>query len=393
MAEAQLFATNITKSSYRGYACPQEQINWPFLEETVIEHSRGIVRRFVRRFGEQLEKAGNGLIELFQKFLEQEADFETVWDTPFGEAREACITKGEAPPHLLRQAASLGLRLSEAGIEGEWNIRMDNPARLRWGRWLLPVAEQLAVRVEGYRARIELGSEGRVRQVRLWRSKEGWIAEGAEPLNRLGNGIILRHAESLDTAEFDEIRGITASKLEDSAIANYEAAFTILKDYAPIYLPWVTRVLHQLIPIHTERGVLMSSNSVFRPGMVYTSFECQPVALAELLVHEATHQYFHLIRALGPVEDGSDKKLYYSPIQKRERPVHGILKAYHALGNMGLFYRMCRESGLANRDYCLANERDIYAQLVELDKALTQTSALTELGMAIWQPLKERMLQ
>src|SRR6266852_5178334 len=110
-----------------------------------------------------------------------------------------------------------------------------------------------------------------------------------------------------------------------------------------------------------------------------------------MLVHEATHLYFHLLCSVGNVDDSSDSTLYYSPIKRQGRPIRAILLAYHAFANVVLFYRLCQEKGLSDDGYCRQQENDLLPQLKQLEASLHTTRALTPLGLALWEPLAERV--
>ena len=110
-----------------------------------------------------------------------------------------------------------------------------------------------------------------------------------------------------------------------------------------------------------------------------------------MLVHECSHQYYHLLTRLGPVDDGSDTTLAYSPVKNTGRPISMILLAYHAFANVELFYRHCQAAGLEDEGYCANNQEGLKPQLEQLEQALSATDALTELGQALWEPLAERI--
>src|SRR5438046_7090098 len=56
-------------------------------------------------------------------------------------------------------------------------------------------------------------------------------------------------------------------------------------------------------------------SSVLRslPGVVHVAHISYRPALAEMLVHELSHQHYYVASSHGPVDDGSDDNLYYSP--------------------------------------------------------------------------------
>jgi HEXXH motif-containing protein len=126
------------------------------------------------------------------------------------------------------------------------------------------------------------------------------------------------------------------------------------------------------------------------PGSVYISIHCPSVAIAEMLIHEATHQYFYLLSRYGALDQGS-AKTYYSPIKRTERPISMILLAHHAFGNVLLFYRLCRQKGLRDAGYCERHEASLAPQVQQLQDTLAGAKALTALGDALWQPLASRL--
>jgi HEXXH motif-containing protein len=112
--------------------------------------------------------------------------------------------------------------------------------------------------------------------------------------------------------------------------------------------------------------------------------------IAEILVHESSHQYFYLLERLGPVDDGADARRYWSPATGSERPLRRILIAYHAFSNVWLFYQACRASNVGS-DYLATNEPKIRRMITELDAPLRDNPALTALGRALHEPLAERI--
>src|SRR6185312_15271355 len=95
---------------------------------------------------------------------------------------------------------------------------------------------------------------------------------------------------------------------------------------------------------------LCSGSSASEPGRCHMSVRAGQVKLAEMLVHEATHQYYYLVTRLGPVDDGTDSTLYYSPVKNCYRPLAYILIAYHAFANVLLFSQRCLDAGYDDRD-------------------------------------------
>jgi HEXXH motif-containing protein len=74
------------------------------------------------------------------------------------------------------------------------------------------------------------------------------------------------------------------------------------------------------------------------------------------------------------------------------RPILYIVFAYHAFGNVLLFYRMASTRGLTINepgvDIDLQME-SLENQLRQLEEALQTTKALTAIGKGLWEPLYE----
>jgi HEXXH motif-containing protein len=147
-----------------------------------------------------------------------------------------------------------------------------------------------------------------------------------------------------------------------------------------------------IIPLKGKAGTINSGSSQDAPSMAHLSFNDDATELAEMLVHEGSHQYFYLATRIGPVDDGSDSTMYYSPIKARGRPLHYILLAYHAFANVELFYRDCLAGGYEGvNGYVVRNSATLRAQLDQLEDVLAATTALTPLGEGLWQPLAKRL--
>jgi HEXXH motif-containing protein len=137
--------------------------------------------------------------------------------------------------------------------------------------------------------------------------------------------------------------------------------------------------------------MLNSGSERFSPGVIYISNQHHRCPLAEMLVHEATHQYAYILTRLGPLDDGTDQTLYYSPIRNAGRPIRFIVLAYHAFANVLLFYRMARAHGLPDEEVLINGDAPLESHLETLEQALQRTSALTCFGRALWEPLYEQI--
>src|SRR5437660_1381825 len=87
----------------------------------------------------------------------------------------------------------------------------------------------------------------------------------------------------------------------------------------PLLSTWVQNVVRHIALLETSvSGIVHSSSYQYRDGLIHASSRSSLMSLAETLVHEASHQYFYLLSRLEPVDDGTDKNLYYSPFAGTE---------------------------------------------------------------------------
>ncbi|MFQ3244234.1 MAG: hypothetical protein ACI9SP_000861 [Arenicella sp.] len=175
-------------------------------------------------------------------------------------------------------------------------------------------------------------------------------------------------------------------------IASLDDAFELIRSYAPEYYQWVKRATKGLCIFRKDdgTGIFNSASSSVNPGIITVSMPISVLSLAETLVHEATHQYFLLLDYCFPFHDGSDDKLYYSPVRHQDRPLGLILLAFHAVANMALFYKKmmkCDEHESLSTIYY--NEKREAA--LGLSQGLNATPALTQSGIVLRDSLVERL--
>lgn len=172
-------------------------------------------------------------------------------------------------------------------------------------------------------------------------------------------------------------------------VAQYEAGLDLLKRLAPEYYQWVTCLLKEITPLRRPAPHAIASNSsALRMGGIDIATPASASETAEMLVHECSHQYYHMCSWLGSTVT-PDAKPYYSPLKKCERPLDRILLGYHAFGNaMIVFDRMAgngMQAQISDRWSTVAGYMD---QLVQ---PLEDQRSLSELGQAVYAPLRTRL--
>jgi HEXXH motif-containing protein len=378
---------------YRGFSCPQYGLDEAFLALALTHDARAIGRAHLARYGAGLERRGRNLGPLLAQWLQNDLSPNASWHPAIGLAEEG-LTAGSAPDYL-GAGAALGLLASQFGAAGEWELELDAPRSLQWDRWRLPPACRLRVAADGQTASVCSVDDHGETIVCFERRADEWQTSALQPAPqlRLPNGKITLLLEPFpDDPALDALQG---SLLPDAAVPavteRFHRCIALLANCAPEYLAWIGRVLRFVIPLASDSQATTSGSRHFAPGLIHVSADDRPAALAELLVHEASHQYFLILRRLGPVDDGSDKRLHYSPLTDAGRPLERILLGYHAFANILLLYRRLEAAGPAERAYCRDNEAGVRAKLEQLHAVLAASTALTPRGRAIWEPLVARL--
>jgi HEXXH motif-containing protein len=393
MLETLAVTTDPQEKLYQGFGCPHEDFDFGYMESFSVRHTRRFMRAFLNRYGKELDQYGSGLTGLFSSWLKQETNFHTIWDVSFSQLRnQLAITPGETEK-FLRWSAAAGLRLHEQGINGAWHLRLAEPTWLRWGRWLLPEADYIEVEATSGHASISLGCKGNSHKVQLWQTAEGWQAEGAEKLPQLdfdGQPITLLSSTACESKEFEDAGAVLEGELLDTIMSKYGAAIELVHSHAPLYGPWNKRVIRQIIPTLTAPGIKVGGSNIHNFGAIQMCIN-EPLVLAGIMAHEATHQHYHLLSIAGPLDNGLDETDYVSPVKNAPRSIRLIAVAYHAFANELLFYRMCRDNGFKDEALYSHLEGYILPKLEVMEDMLRTSTGLTALGRAMWEPMAPRL--
>src|SRR6185437_8100292 len=261
-----------------------------------------------------------------------------------------------------RAAASLLLHCGAHGVSGDWELRFDQPSIFLWESYLLPESQRLIVSHKQETVRILSEVNGSRHESRLHRVAEtgAWRSEELTQLPLVaddGYAVTLlpdRAAPPL------QIASPTLSQISSATHESIAEALGLLRALAPRYRDWVTRVLRRLIVI------------------------------AEMLVHEASHQYFHSITPLEDVADHTDPTTYYSPFVRCQRTIDRLLLAYHAFANVYLYYRECLDSQ-DHHERARAGLRTVADDLNVVEETLMTSDKLTPTGRALIEPLYREM--
>jgi HEXXH motif-containing protein len=360
-------------------------------EAIAVRDGRALLERFLDRYGQRLRLRGNGLAEALETATSG-LTLQAAWD-PWAGAVARSLRGDDTAPE--RTAVLAGLHLTAGGSSiSSWSCFLYEPARLRFGRCLLPTAQLVAVSVDGSGVRVATRGPGGERRVTLT-PEAAWRADGGELLPVVGEGrqqlTLLAGTEPGVgyPPSGDAVVAPAGPGLD--AVASLESALALLGRAAPAYLRWVQWALRDLVVVRGEPPSPWSGTSAGWPGVMGLSAPHPPAVLAELLVYEATHQYLHLAERVGPVDDGSDARRYWSPLKAAERPLGRLLAAYHAFGNVALLHRACVEAETDDGGYAAGRLASLLPALRTTEAHLWENPALTPAGRALLQPLMARL--
>jgi HEXXH motif-containing protein len=175
----------------------------------------------------------------------------------------------------------------------------------------------------------------------------------------------------------------------EAAAAQIEAALALLRDVAPDYHDWTTCLLKEVTPIRRPApGMIASNSSALRMGGIDLATPASATETVEMLVHECTHQYYHMCSWMGSTVV-PDAKPYFSPLKQCERPLDRILLGYHAFGNAMIVFDRMAAKGMAAE--IQGRWRTVSAYMDQLVTPLRDPAQLSELGVALFAPLHARL--
>jgi hypothetical protein len=318
---------------------------------------------------------------------------EPLWSVEYGQLRKHMV--GPQVVAVVPLLAHALLHLNLTGMICNWEVAFDDEEAVMVDRYYCVSVKTL--RVSSTASHLDIAANchagGRPATIRFTRNVDD--SDTTEPSGfvaaPLGGSLVIRPERLAAGRAFSDL----VSELDYTVVSSFtqvlDSAFEVLHRGAPEYAFWVDVASSSVVPVRASGQTLISGSNVWRPGVLNMSPTKAILAVVEMLVHESTHQYLFCAGLLGATDDGSDRRLYYSPVKGCERPISKILVAYHAVGNILLASRaLCASLG-DTECYHMRNEVRFLPQLKTLDDALSSTSALTEIGEAIWLPLRERI--
>jgi len=368
-----------------GFSCPLESFNEPLAQTIASEYARSVLDIFVERFG---------FSHLFPSLLNADLPLELAWSSDLGNLYKA--TRLGYEDLAIKSAVAFALMAGAKGFGGEWQLDLNKPTKLFWDDWVLPACDKLTVISSASNASIKLSLNGKQTEVSFVRNLDGWKCEtsGAR-LPSIGSGrrrlVLLPRSAALDTGVFRDVddAALALETFSPDLIEILTQALDLLEEHLPHYFDWVVRIIRRVAVLQSGRNVLHSGSPENQYGTILISDNSRVLSVAEMLIHEASHQYFELLNKLGPTVDPSHTALYYSPVKQCDRPLHKILLAYHAFANVMLFYRGVAGCGLADSRFAKF-QNVLNDELRQLEQPLLSNDAILPVGRVLVEPLIER---
>lgn len=252
-------------------------------------------------------------------------------------ARRGAVAAGGA-------GAQLTLALREAGLTGVFEFDLPFGERLMLGNWRVKChgRSKLSVAVDSVEIIGDDETLGFERADGLWElnGREAGYARAAE-----GAAITCVAGYDVDP----EILIAEDVALESdhflAACADIDAALAIAALAGDDAAAWIDRSISTVSLVESHGGARLSSRSLSsRAGNVEMAAPGDRLHLSELLIHEAAHQHFHMVRLLGPLTvPMANGQRFLSALNGRQRPLERVLLAYHAVGNIFLFLQRLAE--------------------------------------------------
>lgn len=385
---------SLETSALRGFSCPFELFPEHLHDLLLREHATGVVQLALDRHGDEIRSASDGLPDVLQSWLDNGIAVRPS-DPSFGQAQ--CALRGTVPAEVIDGSCAIALYLASEGLPACWDVRLSRARRLRWGGFLLPPAERIRAESDGRAAAVETWNNGARQCIEFHGEFHGRAAGWTSSLTpmariRVGEGTLtVLPREALDLELPEHVTAEALDHIEPGMMEPFREAVSILEQYVPEYVAWVRRALTHIFLLNPQQGRVESGSMENYPGFSHFSAYSSAAALAELLIHEAAHQYFNVLCLLGPFDDGTDETLYYSTAVKRPRPLDRIGVAYHAFANVMIYYRECVAKGIQDDGWCARHIESWTEGLRVLERPLRGNPALTNIGRALCEPLIERV--
>ena len=178
----------------------------------------------------------------------------------------------------------------------------------------------------------------------------------------------------------------------ESLRSQLQQSFNILSEVSPEYHLWVILNLREVLPLKrlNPNGTL-SGTSLLLPGHIAITNRASVVETINMLVHETSHLFFHILHLSIPLVD-NNAPAHFSILKNTTRPLQNILLGYHAFVNVYIVLSMLKSSQFkeALDNELSKNLEHVLKYLQQLEAALNQNKQflLEQSGLVMFETLK-----
>jgi HEXXH motif-containing protein len=338
-----------------------------FVEAIAAETTRQALLSFAQGCSELAPAA---VADVLRALAERVTTFEAAWHPALGALTHAA--RARTPALASTAAIELAVHAHREGVDGRWAADLPPGATVPLGGRTLSGVERIEVSASAGRVTMRAwsGGSGRDFEVQRAAADDPWGAP-----RRLPRLAPFGHRTSEDAAGTLDSVGVEMRRALTGGLHTLELG-------SPRYAAWVTGIVRQVAPVRREGTAVGSWSSLHYPGLVNMTLFESPLDMAETLVHEASHQYFHLVDRLLPLVKRGAPPLY-SPVKERLRPLTMVLLAYHAFANVSLLFGDLHAAGAITDAAHDFHQADLREWLPVMARGLDSAPGLTDAGRAL----------
>jgi HEXXH motif-containing protein len=281
------------------------------------------------------------------------------------------------------------------GLLAPGRVTSDRPCAVLWRDVLLPgviALESPGHGADGVTVTCEHGGGTRTSTLprntaATWRA--GDLASATRLPSLPGRDVVLVDARHVRSVPEWDLQLPPVEAICDRDVRQVQGALDMLERVNPHYRRWVTKTTRYVQMIESPDGRLESGSVTWQWGNIGVARLDDRIesicATCEMLIHESSHQYFHLVSSLGPV--AADDAEYFSPFPRAMRPLPPILLGAHAFVNVLGFYRDLPRVHPEVEGWCARQASSISRDVEQVRPLLEDTTKLTPLGQALTEPI------
>ena len=224
-----------------------------------------------------------------------------------------------------------------------------------------------------------------------------WVSSRSEEVIQFGSAsvVILSRGDWVDIWENETPRVPLTSDWSQFR-AEIEETTAFLESESPHYYVWASALIREVVPLADPGGGSTTSRSFgLWPGQIQMSAGASLLGQISMLIHECSHQYFHMARWFDFLVT-DDAPEVYSVLKETNRPFEKLLLGFHAFGNVWLAFNSIRGSkSVIDGGEMARQEKHVRNYVESLDEQLQERyrQFLTDAGTAIYLPLRQALVE